>query len=243
MRISELALLAGAAAFPLLADQIPYRAQIQGGGGDHGKCTIEVEVQGAATVEIRQDQGMLDSGGGSNWRRFQCNQVMPRNPNNFRFKGVDGHGTQQLIRQPGSNGGVAVVQITDNGHGREGYTFDIEWNGGTDGPSGYAPTGGGWGDRDWDGDRNWTGDSGWGGGDYTIDRARDACVDAVRSEARARYDLRNDDLRFDDVHSGGKDWLRGTFTSRQGDLYRFRCSVDFQSSRVRDVDIQRRDRH
>lgn len=240
MRFTAPILLLGISAFPLLADRIPYRAQIQGGGGS-GKCTVEVEVQGAATVEIRQDQGMLESGGGSNWRRFQCNQVMPRNPANFKFNGVDGHGTQQLIRQPGGNGGVAVVQITDNGRGREGYTFDIEWNGGSDAPVGYAPSGAaGSGDRDHD--RNWDSDPNWGRGrDFTVDRARDMCLNAVRSEARSRYDVRSDELRFEDVRSGGKDWLQGTFSSSRGDLYRFRCSVNFDSGRVRDIDIQRSD--
>jgi hypothetical protein len=57
---------------------------------------------------------------------------MPTRPYDFRFRGVDGRGRQDLVRDPG-NGGVAVVRIEDRKGGREGYTFDIMWRGGSDG--------------------------------------------------------------------------------------------------------------
>jgi hypothetical protein len=106
------------------------RAEIRGGGGD-GKCTIEVEVDVAAEVEIRGDTARLHTLGGqrATWRRFVCNQVMPNNPRDFRFSGVDGRGRQELVRDP-RHGGAAVVRIDDPKSGREGYTFDIEWRGG-----------------------------------------------------------------------------------------------------------------
>jgi len=109
------------------------RATITGGGGDSGKCTIEVVVDTAADVEISGDTGRLITlqGQPAQWRRFQCNGRMPRNPANFRFQGIDGRGRVELIRQP-SNGGVAVVRIEDPKGGTEGYTFDLEWSGGTD---------------------------------------------------------------------------------------------------------------
>jgi len=71
------------------------RATITGGGGDSGKCTIEVVVDGSAQVEVSGDSARLVTlaGNPAEWRRFQCNSVMPRNPVNFRFSGVDGRAT------------------------------------------------------------------------------------------------------------------------------------------------------
>jgi hypothetical protein len=146
-----------APAFAQRADT--YRAQIRGGGGDRGKCTIEVEVDGVAEIEIRGDQGSMRtlSGNPSSWRRMECNQPLPSNPYDFRFSGVDGRGRQTLLRDPSNNRGVAVVRIEDPQGGREGYTFDIEWRG----TSGYSSGGdrgpgvdrGPGGDRGPDGDR------------------------------------------------------------------------------------------
>lgn len=107
------------------------RASISGRGGDSGKCTIEVEVDDAADVEIREDMGRIHtlSGKRANFRRFQCNQPMPPNMAEFRFRGIDGRGRVELVRDPRSNRGVAVVRIYDPKGGREGYTFDLEWRG------------------------------------------------------------------------------------------------------------------
>ncbi len=112
------------------------RANIKGGGGD-GKCTFEVEVDEVAEVEIHGDQGYLRtiSGSPARWRRLDCNQALPASPNNFQFKGIDGRGRQDLIRDPNSNGGVAVIRIEDPKNGREGYTGDIMWRGGSNYPT------------------------------------------------------------------------------------------------------------
>src|SRR5258706_4339226 len=116
------------------------RADIRGGGGP-GKCTIEVVVDGTAEVEINQTNGRLRtlSGQPAQWRRFECNQPLPPNPVNFRFRGIDGRGRQELVSDPG-RGGVAVVRITDSQGGAEGYTFDIEWGGGGGGYGGDRPS-------------------------------------------------------------------------------------------------------
>ena len=116
---------------PMFAQQVAtFRAQIRG-GGDHGKCTIEVDVDGVAEIEIQGDQGRKRtlSGNPAGWRRMECNQPLPPNPVDFRFSGVDGRGRQTLLRDPSSNRGVAVVRIEDPQGGHEGYTFDIEWRG------------------------------------------------------------------------------------------------------------------
>src|SRR3981081_3758737 len=112
---------------PLTAQSLQLRAEITGGGySDRGKCTVEVVVDGAAEVEIRGDEGTLRnlSGQPPQFRRFQCTGVMPLNPANCRFAGVDGRGHQELVRDP-RNGGVAKIRIEDAGGGAEGYTFDL----------------------------------------------------------------------------------------------------------------------
>src|SRR5262245_55071998 len=92
-----------------------YRARISGGGGDHGKCTIEVEVDGVAEIEIRGDQGLMRTLGGNpaSWRRMECNMPLPPNPYEFRFSGVDGRGRQILLREPSQNRGAALIRIED----------------------------------------------------------------------------------------------------------------------------------
>ena len=60
-RVVFAALLASCAILPAFADvRIPYRANIRGGSG-RGKCTIEVQVDNAATVEINGVEGVLIS--------------------------------------------------------------------------------------------------------------------------------------------------------------------------------------
>src|ERR1700694_2245865 len=96
---------------------------VSGGGGDRGKCTAEVVVDGSADVEIRGDTGSLRtiSGQPAQWRRLECTGPIPQNPVDFRFAGVDGRGRQEMIRDP-RNGGAAVVHIEDPNGGAEGYT-------------------------------------------------------------------------------------------------------------------------
>jgi hypothetical protein len=134
-------ILAAGTAFGLLlfapvpshAQENSIHANIRGGGGD-GKCTFEVEVDEVAEIEIRGDQGYLRtiSGSPARWRRLDCNQALPSAPNNFRFQGIDGRGRQDLVRDPNQNRGVAVIRIEDPNRGREGYTGDIMWRGGSD---------------------------------------------------------------------------------------------------------------
>jgi hypothetical protein len=123
-------LLAAPLCRTMLAQRVDaYRAQIQGGVGDHGKCTIEVNVDGVAEIEIRGDEGRMRtlSGAASTWRRMECNQPLPPNPVEFQFSGVDGRGRQSLLRDPASNRGTAVVRIEDPQGGRDTYKFDIIW--------------------------------------------------------------------------------------------------------------------
>jgi hypothetical protein len=130
------------------------RASIVGNRGNgEDKCTIEVRVDISAEVEISGDMGRIRTMGGqpANWVRFECTSPIPNNPVDFRFQGVDGRGNVNLIRDPMSSRGVAVVRIDDPKGGAEGYTFDLTWRGGT----GYnnAPGIGLGRDRDRDYDR------------------------------------------------------------------------------------------
>ncbi len=158
-------------------------ARVSGGGGS-GKCTFEVVVNGVADVEIRGDQGRLRtiSGNPPQWRRLDCNQPLPLNPNDFRFTGVDGHGKQSLLQSPGSNNGVAVIHIDNKNRGNnEGYTGDITWNGGNNSV-------GSWGN----GSRFQWNDSGanWDGG-AAGSAAGQACADIVATRIRSEHHVTN----------------------------------------------------
>jgi len=249
-----LTVLAAAAvvALPFSAQTFQRRANIVGGGdGDRGKCTIEVVVDGAAEVTIRGDQGTIRnlSGNPASWRRFECSSPMPNNAGDFRFEGVDGRGRQSLVRDP-RNGGVAVIRIEDTKGGQEGYTFDVMWGGYQSsgrGPGGYpgggypggGNPGGGYPGGGYPG-------NGQGGNRWTTAQAIDGCRDAVRIDARNRFRGRRLEfvnMRIDnnpgrnDYVLGGVEIYRG---QRMDDRYRFSCSVDFSSGRVRTAEIDPR---
>lgn len=222
------------------------------GDPNRGKCTIEVVVDGAADVEIRGDNAAIHnlSGRPAEWRRFECNQVLPPNPGNFRFRGVDGRGSQELIRDP-RNGGSVVVRIEDRDSGAEGYTFDIEWdNRGGGAYPGYGrddyprQSGGGQGygrddyprqtsgDRDRDWDRGRSGDR-----RFTTEDAVRGCQDAVSQQAAERLGARDVQFRRTmlDDNPGRRDTVMGTFSVRRGfieQVYSFSCSVNFDTGRV-----------
>src|SRR6185369_14802566 len=216
---------------PLSAQQSDQRrATIRGGGGDSGKCTIEVVVDGVAEVEIRGDTANLHTLAGqpAQWRRFECSGTIPNNPGNFRFSGVDGRGKQTLVRDP-RNGGFAVVRIEDSKGGSEGYTFDIEWNGG--GNPGNRPD-----------DRNER------LGRIPVGRAVQTCQESVKRDAAQRF--RTQDIVFQstdiDNNPGRNDWIIGTLEVRRGggrrETYGFSCSVNFDNGQVRSAQIDDNDR-
>ncbi len=216
-----------------------FRANITGGGGDGGKCTVEVDVDDVAEVEVYGAEGRIRtlSGGPSIWRRFQCTSPLPRNPADFRFRGIDGRGRVELIRDPRNSGGRAVIRIEDPKGGREGYTFDLEWRGGGGYPGGsypgssYPGSGGEY--------------RGGGGNQYPIAEAMNGCKNAVRERARRDYRVRDVDftnINRDD-NPGRNDWIVGTFDGGDGrnrDRYSFACSVNFNNGNVRSVDVRRR---
>lgn len=227
--------LAGIALFAN-AQSISRRASITGGGDrDRGKCTIEIVVDSVAEVEVRGDSAVLRTLGGqpAEWRRFQCNTPMPQNPIGFRFSGIDGRGRQTLLRSPGGNS-PAVVRIEDPQGGREGYTFDLEWRYGAPEP---PPTR--YDDRDRDRDRDRPSRR------FTTEEAIKVCKDSVAQQAADRYREARVEFRRTviDDQPGRNDWVIGILDvySRRGprDSYRFSCSVNFDTGRVRSADIER----
>lgn len=232
-----------AAAYAQTSDQI-RRATIRGSGGSSGKCTIEVRVDGVAEVDIYGDSGRLRTLAGqpATWTRMECNGPLPYNMTDFRFRGIDGRGSQRLVSDPRNNNSMAVVRIEDPRGGSEGYTFDIEWSG----ASGGAPADGfntpGYGsDR-----RGGFGYGGRGRGGLSAEQTIDLCRNEVRARGERDYGLRNIDITSAalDTNQGRRDWVTGSFNERsfgprRGGEYRFNCQVDSRSGQVQTVEILR----
>jgi hypothetical protein len=236
---------------------------VGGGGGDYGKCTIEVVVDDVAQVEIRGQVGTLRtmSGQPAQWRRFECSSVMPTNASDFRFSGVDGRGRQTLIGDP-RNGGGAVVQIEDRDGGSEGYTFDLTWGRGQVSQGGVPPQRGGViGYEGNNSDRGRAyGDNGPGyrpnyrDSDYYrryrhgfgTEEAIRLCQQTILSQATKRF--RTNDIHIQrttiDDGPGRQDWVIGTLDAhrRNGGENRmgFSCSVDFDRGTIRSATLDNR---
>lgn len=249
--VSTMVLLAAFSSLASAQRAQMMRANIRGGGGDSGKCTIEVDVDGAADVEIRGDTAYLRTlqGQTATWRRFECNMAMPQNPANFRFRGIDGRGRQTLIQNP-NNGGPAVVRLEDPQGGREGYTFDVEWNGGgnysNSGPynrpyPNNQPYNQPYPNRN---DPNYRGGyNSHGRGVYNNDPAQlmSICQQEVRARADRQYGSR--DIRFTSSNvddRGSRDRVVGSFDGSRGQRFDYTCTVDTSTGQIRNVDIRRR---
>jgi len=210
----------------LAAQSSSRTATKMGSRGDRAKCTVEVNVDGVAEVEVQGDRGILHTltGQPAQWIRFECSDALPRQPDDFKFTGIDGRGRQMLLRDPRGNRGVAVIRIEDPKSGTEGYTFDIEWRV-------FAPSSinnGRFGEPP---------NSGAG-------RAIDACKDATRARADRQYGYRNIEFERVDVEDnrGRNDSVRGRFIYKRGfsqEEFEFTCSVDVSSGRVRNIDLRR----
>lgn len=182
---------------------------------------------------------------------MECNNPLPYRMTDFRFRGIDGRGTQRLAQDPRNNNSVAVIRIDHPGTGSEGYTFDIEWSGASGGSatdgfgnSAYpvaspSPTTGTGGIL-----------SSLRGATRTIsaERALDLCRAEVHTRGERDYGLRNIDISAVgvDTGQGRRNWITGTFTDGSGTVlrgsgYRFNCSVGYSSGQVGTVEILRAD--
>jgi len=178
---------------------------------------------------------------------------MPNNPQDFRFRGIDGRGNVQLIQDPRQNGGRIVFRIDDPKGGREGYTVDLEWRGGS---------GGQWNSQD---NRGWNGPNYGNGGVFGNNQNRDPryygqdgnwnsagtaqasqiCQSAVRERIQ-RDGYRN--ISFHKMkgndNAGQNDTLFGVAKAKGGmgrnARYEFSCSVNLANGQVRSVEVNRR---
>ena len=253
-----LVLASGAMLLPMacFAQSQSMSASITGGGGD-GKCTIEADVDQTAEVVVNGTRAYIRtlSGQRATLKRFQCNQPMPRNPANFRFRGVDGRGRQNLLGDPNGNGGQAIVRLDDPQGGREGYTFDLEWKGTSN--SGYVPN-----DQYPDGyypdDRNAGGYNPYPGGVYRDQKGKwndngnwdsNQAVNACQAEVLGRMERdgyknpRIESGRVDDSR-GKNTFVVGTAAGRRGyggfgggTRVNYECTVNMANGRLRNVHI------
>ncbi|MBL8234569.1 MAG: hypothetical protein JNL98_39085 [Bryobacterales bacterium] len=241
----------------LMAQSQTFTANVRG-QGDSGKCTIEVVVDGVAEVYVRGTEGTLRtlSGAPARWVRFDCNAPFPPDMRDFRWRGIDGRGRQELRRDPRENRGTAVVYIADNKGGEEGYTFDLEWKDGY--LSGNRPRpGSGWNNSSSGGNSggNSGGGSGgffgggnsgggfFGGGDSLSNSTR-LCQEAITSKLRddGYRDLNFGGLAMSD-RSGKRDWMVGEVRARgrySTDTFDVACRMDSSRSRVVETDHRRR---
>ncbi len=222
---------------------VPRRANLTGAASpDRGVCTVEVTVDNAAEIEIRGINGTLRNLAGQmpEWVRFDCTGVMPVNAANFRFTGVSGRGSQELVRAP-QNGGSAVIRIQDPSSGAGRYVFELAWGAGVDRQvpggfpgAGYSTDGRGLGDRDARPSVR-----------YTTEQAVRVCQDAVRQQAWTRFHSANIAFRTTtlDDNPGRADWVTGLLDIRLGydrdETYRFSCSVNFETGEVRSAQLDR----
>jgi hypothetical protein len=235
----------------LSAQALTRRAEISGNyNGRNGKCTIEVDVDGAAEVDVTGDMGRIRtiSGQTAVWRRFLCNAPVPRNPTDFRFRGIDGRGDVRLIRDPRNAGGRAVVHIQDPKSGREGYTFDLEWSGGDN--SGYnsgidpfSNRNDPYTNRGNNPNRrnNRYDDPNYGSNNSSYGTPVRSCQDAAASRLNQEG---YSNVRFQRVaaenNSGRQDRVAGVATANRNGISErlaFSCSVDFNTGRVRSLDM------
>ncbi|MCC7175331.1 MAG: hypothetical protein IT159_09055 [Bryobacterales bacterium] len=236
-----------------VSDQV-RQATVTGSGGSSGKCTIEVRVDMTAEVDVYGDSGRLRTLAGqpATWTRMVCTSPLPYRMTDFRFRGIDGRGTQQLVQDPRNNNSIAVIRIEDPRSGSEGYTFDIEWSGGSGGyaSNGFATMGASPGrpGSPATGPGGVLGSRRGAGQTISAERALDLCRAEVHARGQRDYGLTNIDITAVglDTGQGRRNWVTGTFTEGAGGFasaggYRFNCSINFTSGQVLAVELLRGD--
>ncbi|MDX2150211.1 MAG: hypothetical protein SFV54_05720 [Bryobacteraceae bacterium] len=210
-----------------------------------GRCRLRIRVDDEAEVMMQGDtvRVRVIRGGPARDDGSECTAPLPRTVREFDFEKTDGRGRAELISRP-DRGNRLLVRVRDSGGGDDKYTLDFRWSGGS----------GGWnsgGDDSWRyRDRNRDPFS-TGGRDRDRDRDRDRvgqaarlCEDAVRGRLATDHGVSSADLRLTDVDEnrrGNRDVIEGEARVRGSrDRYAFRCRVNLDSGRLRDVDVRRR---
>lgn len=208
----------GLMAATLEAQTYRRQAALLGGGGDRGRCTVEMVVDGAAEIAIRADDATVTNlkGQEPELRRFECTSPIPGNAVEFRFAPVSGRGRQELIR-PAAEGQPAVVHIEDPPSGSGVYVFELSWRFEGPPPMGRRHR-------------------------FTTDEAIDICRKEVRRQVMERFhteDIEFRDIRIDDA-PGRNEWVVGNVEirrERRGEPMRFSCSVNFETGEVRSAQV------
>lgn len=213
------------------AQTFDRRAEITNRGPqDRGTCTVRVVVDGAAEISIHGDHATLKDLSGSmpHWQSFQCSSPMPADARDIRLQPVEGRGRVQMIQNTGRE---AVIRIEDPEGGASQYAFNVTW----EGPYREGPPPPVVSQR------------------FTTDQAIETCRREVRTQAFDRFGTDNVDIRNINIDNnpGRNDWVTGVVDvhrgyygdargerARQGDAYRFSCSVNFDNGRVRSVSFQ-----
>ena len=230
-----------AAAAPLLADTQFRVARMTRTDVPLGKgqCDIRLQIDKEAEVSVRGDAVSVRISAGRDARDdgSECNEPLPGpGLQGFGFEVLDSRGEIILLSTPSPrNGYTAVVRIRDNEGGAGRYHFRLSWrvNGYSGGYSGGFS--GGYSERSGPPARNLFGTK----------EAIQVCQDAVVSRIVDQYrhgDVEIRNIRIDD-RPGRRDYVLGEAHARRGFQYAgftFVCSVDFESGRVRSVDLRRR---
>ena len=245
MNSRTLLILGLLASLPVTAQQAESQQQatITGERGP-GHCTLELEVDGTAEVYVRDQIASVRtlSGRPSVWRRFQCNQPLPRNPDGFQMRMNHGRGDARLIHDP-VRGGVATVRIDDPKGGSDRYEFTLEWRadggsypqGGGYPQAGYPQTGPKDGDRDRDRDRD-RNDRGM-GRERMARMCSDAVADRLRRDGYGEVQITGANI---EDRPGRRDRVLGRAIARENwgsEEFAFSCGVDFSSGAIRSVDV------
>lgn len=198
-----------------------------------GECKIRVRIDDEAEVivngnrvSIRTLRGRAGTDAGS-----ECTSPLPvRGIQNFDFRKTDGRGRVELTTRPDNRSGRAVFRVRDSEGGDDKYTIEFQWSG-----SGGVGT-----------SRNSTGGFGRSGSQpssaFSNDDALRVCRDAVTTRIQAGY--QGADVDFASPAAGGqRDVIQGeaiAWRGRDRQWFRYTCRVDFNSQRVRDVNVTRR---
>jgi len=198
----------------LSAQVFEKRATFTGKSEDGGRCSVEVVVDKAAEVMIFADHGVLrsiDGGEPAGWHRLECTSPMPVNMRDFRLEPREGRGRVNLVQDPRSNKGRALVHIDDPQPGVGTYAFNLIWRGGDN-------------VGDWDRDRPFSVWERFRVDGWHRDGEQAPPLEARSADRDREGDRRPDAGRFE----GGLDFRgpgSGNFTSRRGEQRLAGCEV------------------
>ena len=203
-----------------------------------GQCDIRLRVDGEVEVRLRGDHVSVRTVSGREPRDdgSECNEPLPaRSVSDFLFEVRDRRDEIMLLSEPTPRTRYeAVVRIRDSDGGEGRYHFRMTWR-----MDGGGPGYGGRPDN-----RPGYGRDPYGRSNPAVDAVR-ICTDAVRERIARDYRYANAEIQNAraDNRPGRNDWVIGDATGRRGyntEQFIFSCQVDFNSGRVRTVDVRPR---